>query len=96
MSKPAFSMGCGKPRVNLLYHHAHPSQCPACWAAYPFDEDAWYHERAEDLKNEIDRTIIAEIVDSEAIAKVRAFREGLLSDHTGAAGLGLDTRGPPA
>ncbi len=56
------SIGCGKPKVNLIYHNKHPSQCAACHAAYPFDEEAFYHRAAEELKVEIDRVIIEDIL----------------------------------
>ncbi len=61
MVKPALSIGCGKPKVNLIYHNKHPLQCAGCHASWPFDEDAFYHKLAEELKEEIDRTIIEEV-----------------------------------
>jgi hypothetical protein len=54
------AIGFGKPKTNLLYHTlGHPSTCPAC-NAEPFDLDTWIHERFEEMREEIDNTILEE------------------------------------
>ena len=60
-SRVTLTIGNGKPKVNLIYHNKHPSQCAACHAAYPFDEEAFYHRAAEELKVEIDRVILEDV-----------------------------------
>ena len=59
---PEFSVGNGKPKINLLYHRGPPIACPACNTC---DPEIVYQEAveqgAEELRRHIDRAIVEEL-----------------------------------